>query len=87
MGRSSEKFMQMQEEELLGLEYINNEYSYKDWIHNLKSPKVIGISKDVNGNVCLISGDTSQEVFDLAKQHNALRDLLLTIPQKHIFKK
>ena len=86
MGKSGEKFMQMREEELVGLEHIVNEYTYKDWINTLKSPRVIAIGKNVEGFVCFISGDSPQEVFDLAKEHN-VSDFDLTIPQKHIFKK
>lgn len=86
MGKSGEKFMQMREEELLALEHIQDEYTYEEWISNLKSSKVIAIGKNVEGFVCLISGDSPQEVFDLAKENNIV-DLDLTIPQKHIFKK
>lgn len=86
MGKSGEKFMQMREEELLALEHIQDEYTYEEWISNLKSPKVIAIGKNAEGFVCLISGDSPQEVFDLAKEHN-ISDFDLTIPQKHIFKK
>lgn len=78
--------MQLQEEELVGLEYIQDEYSYKDWINNLKSPKVIGIGKDKDGFVCFLSGDTPHEIYELAKT-NSVKNLELTIPQKHIFKK
>lgn len=87
MGKSSEYFMQIREDELYGLEHIQNEYTYKEWIENLKSPKVIAIGKDIDGFVCFISGDTPQEVYALAKEHNVLNGFEITIPQKHIFKK
>jgi hypothetical protein len=87
MGKSSELFMQMREEELIGLEYIQDEYTYKDWIYNLKSPKVIAIGKNHEGFICFISGDSPQEVYELAKEHDILNGLELTVPQKHIFKK
>jgi hypothetical protein len=86
MGKSGEKFMQMREEELLGIEHIGDEYTYKEWIHNLKTPRVIAIGKNEEGFVCFISGDSPQEVYDLAKEHKVLNGLELTIPQKHIFK-
>jgi hypothetical protein len=87
MGKSSEWFMQMREEELLGLEHIQDEYTYKEWISNLKSPKVVGIGKNHEGFVCFISGDSPQEVHELAKQNNVLDSLQLYVPQKHIFNK
>jgi hypothetical protein len=85
MGKSSQLFMQMREEELLGLEHIDDEYTYKQWINNLKSPKTIGIGKDQDEFVCYISGDSPKEIYDLAKEHN-IKDLEIIIPEKHIFK-
>ena len=87
MSKSNAQFMQMREGELLGLEHIDDEYTYKEWINNLKSPKVIGIGVDNEGFLCLISGDTPREVFDLAKEHNITKELHLTVPQRHIFNK
>jgi hypothetical protein len=87
MGKSGEYFMQMREEELLGLEHIHDEYTYKDWINNLKSPKVIATGKDGFGFDCLITGDSPKEVYELAKQHGVTYDFNLVIPHKHIFNK
>ncbi len=85
MGQSSKLFMEMREEEF-GLEYIQNEYTYKEWINNLKSPKVIAIGKNTKGVVCFISGDSVTDIGVLAKEHNVLDDLQIIFPEKHIFK-
>lgn len=87
MSKSGELFMQMREEELLGLEYIQDEYTYKNWINNLKSPKVIAIGKDFEGFDCFISGDSPKEVYELAKVNGIVYDFVIMIPEKHIFKK
>ena len=87
MGKSGEKFMQMREEEGVGLEHINDEYTYKEWINNLRSPRVIGIGIDSEGFLCLINGDTPREVYELAKEHNVTKELHITVPQRHIFNK
>jgi hypothetical protein len=87
MGKSGEKFMQMREEELLGLEHIQDEYTYKDWITNIKSPKVVAVCKDHHGFDYFISGDSPKEVYELAKEHGVTYDFNLVIPHKHIFNK
>jgi hypothetical protein len=87
MGKSSEKFMQMREQEGVGLEHIDDEYTYKEWINNLRSPRVIGIGVDSEGFLCLISGDTPREVFELAKMHEITDKLHVTVPQRYIFNK
>jgi hypothetical protein len=87
MGKSSEYFMQIREEELLGLEHIENEYTYKDWIKNLKSPKVIAVARNSEGFMCLIQGDTPQEVYELAKEAGVTKEFDIVIPEKFIFKK
>jgi hypothetical protein len=87
MGKSGEYFMQMREEELLGLEHIQDEYTYKDWINNLKSPKVVATGKDGFGFDYLVTGDSPKEVYELAKEHGVTYDFNLVIPHKHIFNK
>jgi len=86
IGKSSELFMQMREEELYRLEHIPDEYTQKEWIVKLKSPKVIGIGKNTEGMVCFINGDSVTDIGVLAKEHNVLDDLQIFFPQKYIFK-
>ena len=74
----------MQEEQSC-LENISNEYTYRDWIKKLKSPKVIATGKNIEGYSCVIYGDSPKEVYQLAKENHVIHDLILTIPHKHIF--
>ena len=85
MGKSSELFMQMREEEF-GLEHIPDEYTQKEWIVKLKSPRIIGIGKNIEGLVCFINGDSVTDIGVLAKEHGVLDDLQIFFPQKYIFK-
>lgn len=86
MGKSSELFMQMREQEVPALEYNDDEHIYKEWITNLKSPAIVAIGKDVDGFNCFLSGDSANEVYELAKEHGVIYDLIIISPNKHIFK-
>jgi hypothetical protein len=85
MSKSGELFMRMREQ-ALGSEQIDYQYLFEKSMESIKSPQVVAIGKDLDEVTYFISGDTPEEVYQLAKENKVINNLIIVTPDKHLFK-